>query len=206
MTGSTKAPDHSDALSTDDPDGERHESEPCFGDFTAAAKAIFDVRGQPFATTAWTRIEGAGQPDYATTLEETEAKVRLLALGCIYLDFYSIAWGERESPDFEMWAEALDVETYCLGQLVGTEHEECNEAEGEDDFRRRALTVLTDQCRPELFAALVKGFGGVSALYSALWRNCHDTTADGEEWRVTSATGPAYEFVSGGLLRSYDYE
>jgi|GEM_PF-3383892 len=176
------------------------------GEFAVAAKLIFDVRAQPFVNMAWTHIEGAGEPDYATILEETEAKVRLLALGCVYLDFCSIALGEHESPDFETWAEALDMETYCLGQLVGTDHEACNEAESEGEFRRRALTVLTDQCRPELFAAMVKGCGDVNALYSALWRNCHDTTADGEEWRVTSATGAAYEFVAGGLLRCHDYD
>ena len=181
------------------------------GDYTRAAKLIFDVRAQPFVNAAWMHIEGAGRQDYATILEETEAKVRLLALGCICLDFCSIALGERESPDFEMWAEALGVKTYCLGQLVGTEHNECNEAESADDFRRHALTVLTDQCRPELFATLVNGFGGVNALYSALWRNCHDTTADGEEWRVTSATvtsatGAAYEFVAEGVQRPHDYD
>jgi hypothetical protein len=176
------------------------------GDFARAAKLIFHVRGQPFVNAAWTHIEGAGRPDYATVLEETEAKVRLLTLGCIYLDFCSIALGECESPDFEMWAEALDVEIYCLGQLVGTEHEECNEAEGKGDFCRRALNVLTDQFRPQLYAALVKGFGGVSALYSVLWQNCHDTTADGEEWRVTSSTGAAYEFVAGGVRRPHNYD
>lgn len=176
------------------------------GGFARAAKLIFDVRAQPFVNAAWTHIEGAGRPDYATILEETEAKVRLLALGCIYLDFCSIALGERESPDFEMWAEALDVETYCLGQLVGTAHEECNEAESEGDFHHRALTILTDQCRAELFTALVKGFGGVSALYSVLWQNCHDTTADGEEWQVTSATSSAYEFVAEGVRRPRDYD
>ena len=180
--------------------GEEDEGRWPLGDFAGAAKLMFDVRAMPFVKSAWTHIEGSNRPDYPTLLEETQAKVRLMALACICLEFSNLSLEQEEQPDFELWAEVLEVPAHCLGQLIGTTDAECNRASNEAAFRDRALTVLTDRCRAALFAALVEACDGVDRLHAALLQSCPASVADDDPAQPAIANNLTYAFVAGGLV------
>lgn len=172
------------------------------GDFNRAAKLMFDVHAQPFVKSAWAAIEGARRPDYQTLLEETRAKIRLMALARICLEFSNLALEQYEQPDFELWAEVLEVPVHCLGQLVGTTDAECNQANSDLVFSHRALKVLTDQCRAEIFAAMLAACGGVEQLHAALLLTYPEEDETRGHTRPSTGNELTLAYVANGLVRS----
>jgi hypothetical protein len=178
-----------------------------------AASEIFSVwvggSELRFAEEAWGHLAKAGLAEAETELEQTQVKIRFIALACVYLDFCAIAKDEDCEPAFDDWAHDLEIDLFRVGQLVGKSDEDCNNAADEYDFQRYAMTVLTDRCRSDLQRALVAGFGNEQTLYSALWHSSHDpeeaADLEDEEWKVTTPNGLGFEFVLNGFRRERSY-
>ncbi len=124
-----------------------------------------------WAKQAWETLARKGLTSYADEFERYQVLIRLFALGAIYRDFCSIAWEERQEPEYDYWAELVDLSVFRIGQLVGHAPDVADDAGG-------ALADLVENCRGEVVDALHEGFGGTSGLFLALWRTNQPASDD----------------------------
>lgn len=95
---------------------------------------MFDVWvGQPelrWARLAWERLLERGLGNYGNPTEKCMVKIRFLALAGFYHDFCYVAWRVEAYPDYQVWAELLEIHSFSLGQLAGTSAEWSEEDTG----------------------------------------------------------------------------
>jgi hypothetical protein len=139
-----------------------------WGEVKSVADEIFRVwssdSGLLLARHAWEELAAAGQADYETDLERSEAIVRLLAFGAYYREFCAYAFDEGSLGEWREWITPgligdrplLDVS--ILGELV------TQPGESEDDFPQDAHAVS------EVLQEVVQGeCGSVVALLEERW-------------------------------------
>jgi hypothetical protein len=178
-------------------------------DVSATAESIFRVwasaagKELDWANSAWIALGRAGLTSYKGAIEQTTVLVRLLSLGVIFREFCEIAHGEPSDPDITDWADSLEISPVRIGQALGPNYlEDSKDPLDLDD----AILALIDEIRPEVFAALVKGFGNESSLFLALWRASQGGAIDEPEEDgdsvlndVTPEKGKAFEWITEGM-------
>lgn len=133
-------------------------------------------RNVQFAKSCWKIFDELGLTKYSNDLERNIVCLRIVALGRIYREFHGINGDEYIEPNYEEWAELLNITGFRLGQLIGMDEDFLNE---EDDFANfiNAIGYLSDKYRNEVYTALVKGFIGVDSFFYELFK----TSLDDEE-------------------------
>jgi hypothetical protein len=143
------------------------------------ASLAFNIwMGQPelaWAKKAWLVLTEAKLTTYKSEFERYEVLFRLLVLGGVYSDFCDAAWEQCSDPTYSYWAETLELDPFILGQLYAKLPESDSENE---ESASDALEVLVENQRACVVAVLMAAFGGVSGMYSSLWRS---RLADGKE-------------------------
>jgi hypothetical protein len=184
-----------------------------------AARAVFNVwADQPemkWARKAWFHLRTKGLTSYRTDVERTMVLVRLGTLALMYREFCEIAFGESQG-DFE-WVQwdQLGIESSSLPQLVHPETDS-NEADGRGAEDREegeiddgdadgdldindALQELSQRVRPEIYEALVDGFGDDSMLFASLWRTVSHESLEDTVNEVTPEKGEAFSWICQGM-------
>jgi hypothetical protein len=132
-----------------------------------------------WARYAWDVLTRAGLANFRTEQDRCKVAIRFLALAGFYLEFCETAFEERIEPDYTGWAPELNVSPFRIGQLFSSA-----EVEEDDELAvESALEHLVDEARAEVVGALVRGFGGRSGLFVAMWRTAaaeEDDEADAE--------------------------
>jgi hypothetical protein len=120
-----------------------------------------------WAKQAWGFIGNAGLASYSSSVERGKVVIRFLALAGIFSDFYEIAFSDGHKPEYSYIADALGLTPFHLGQLVGsnTDWEHDN-----DEDELEWLQHLSTAARPEVYSALVLGFGHLPSLFISLWK------------------------------------
>jgi len=184
-----------------------------------AARALFNVWvDQPemkWARKAWVHLRTKGLTSYRTDAERTMVLVRLGTLALMYREFCEVAFDESQGNfEWVQW-DQLGIESSTLPQLAHTEIDS-NEADGGRAEDREegatdngdadgdldvdnALRQLSQRVRPEIYEALVDGFGDDSMLFASLWRTvAHESLEDTVNY-VTPEKGEAFSWICQGM-------
>jgi hypothetical protein len=196
-------------------------------DVEECARSAFNIWvDQPelnWAKEAWEHLVRQGLAGHSTELEKCQVKIRFLALAGIYHDWCCVVWQEAVPPMYCYWAEPLEISAFRMGQLVGVGSAGINEEPDDHNLFGRGLHEAIRASRPEVFIALLRGYGDISDLFVSLW-NSDKVDSDEDEWegdleyadRKESAyqilnydiseKGPAYTWLDQGayeLLNPY---
>jgi hypothetical protein len=178
-------------------------------DVSAAAERIFRVwasesgKELDWANTAWIALGRAGLTSYKGGIKQTIVLLRFMTLGAIFREFCELAREEPHDASISDWAEALEISPVRVGQALGPHYLE----DSDDPIKLgSALMALIDQCRLEVFEALVKEFGNESSLFLSLWRaseggaiNDPEENADCALNDITPDKMKAFEWVTEGM-------
>jgi hypothetical protein len=117
----------------------------------------------------------------------------------------SVKWRveSRMTPTFTDWADSLEIRPVRVGQALGPHYLE----DTDDPIElETALKALIDHYRPEVFEALVKGFGNESSLFLSLWRASEGGAIDEPEECAESVLNEgtpermkAFEWITEGM-------
>ena len=127
-----------------------------------------------WAREAWGILRREGLTSYYDDLTRCKVALCFIALCDIYRDFAHIAWHESVSTEYYDLAGKLDIDSFQLESLL----EENEETESIEEIEPRSLNkydkddlrYLSNDHRPEVIEALMKGHGGdVSDLFFSLW-------------------------------------
>ena len=120
-------------------------------------------RGFEFAKKCWEIFTNLRLTVYDNQIEKCYILIHLIALGEIYREFNGIAFDEFIEPNYEEWAEILNISKYRIGQLIGKKF---GYMEG-DDFEDyiSAIGYLSDEDRKIVYDTLVKGFKSKEQLF-----------------------------------------
>ena len=138
----------------------------------AANKIIGGVwltnRNKEFAKLCWKIFEDSNLTCYSNEVERMKVYMRLISIGRIYREFHGILEDEYIEPEYEEWTGLLNITNFRLGQIVGMNE---NFLEEEDEFQNylNAMNYLSNQFRPEVYEALVKGLKGKEYLFLELY-------------------------------------
>lgn len=141
-----------------------------------------------WARNAWSALGKAGLTLFSDQIERTAVMVRIMTLATIYREFCHLAfYEEMDSPDYAWWADSLGISPFRIAQIVGRgfergEADDCDESEHR--LLHAALSELVDGNRRKVCEALVKGFGGESNLFYALWISPQGKPDGSEDHRV----------------------
>ncbi len=178
-----------------------------WSDVAAPAAKMFKVwmdgSELKWAEEAWGHLHAAGLAGRESILEETAAKLRLVALAQIYQEFCGFAWDENPETPLDYLAEYLEINALALGILAAaSDADEFNDAGDEYELREAALVAVTQGQRTEIFRCLKDAYGGEVQLYTRLW---HTRSADAEEdseddeFEVTGSNSVALNYVMNGF-------
>ena len=175
------------------------------------ADAVFDLwedqRELSFAEPAWGYIVAAKLADYITPLEQTRVKIRLLCLGCMYLDFCSVTKIRSALPDFDKWSEAVKLDSSLVAQLSGATNATSKDSRMNHNFDA-ALWSRSPMRNAMCLSRCLKGYRDALKIYSSLWHSTHSPDAgrwEDLEWETTSLNAAGFEFVMGGCARARNY-
>jgi hypothetical protein len=138
------------------------------------AQRVFTLwPGQPeliCVRESWGMIFKYGLADYANDFERWGVLFRFLALAGIYFDFCHLAWNRVNLPDYEALGKELGLGLLPVVMLLGQDAllEQVND---EEELFRVGMKSLSDQARIEIVPALIRGYGGLKALYEAFRRS-----------------------------------
>ena len=161
------------------------------------AKASFNIWvDQPelgWAKEAWGKVTEAGLAEYDTEADRCRVFARFMVLASFYRDWCAVAHDERHEDEVCYWIDAFDYYPLHLGQAVGPGPE----VEDETD----AFTVLIDEERKSVVAALMGGYESESELFVALWRSSHrppdsDSLDDDEDEQDQRRVETDYEILN----------
>ncbi len=140
----------------------------------SAAEAAFSVwesgRDLAWAKEVWERTVAAGRADYSNEIERHRVALLFLGLVGLHRDFCYMAWDESDDPTYSVWAQELDLESFVLGQILGTD------VRIEPD---EALNHLVNQARPQVVSLLTELLGGTSSVFLSLWKSGPDSALVG---------------------------
>jgi hypothetical protein len=137
------------------------------------AQRVFTLwPGQPeliCVRESWGMVLKSGLADYVNDFERWGVLFRFLGLAGIYFDFCHLAWNRVNLPDYETLGKELGLGLLQVVMLLGPDAllEQVN---GEEELFRVGMKSLADQARIEIVPTLIRGYGGLSALYEALRR------------------------------------
>jgi len=156
-----------------------------------------------WARKAWLYLRAKGLTSYRNEAERTMVLVRLGTLALAYREFCDLAFGEGSGDfDYIEWDE-LGIDPSSLAQLVAPE----TESDGRDDSfdTDDALQQSSQRVRPEIYDALVDGFGGDAMLFASLWRTPTDCDPRAEESiddvfnELTASKAEAFQWIRDGM-------
>jgi hypothetical protein len=129
--------------------------------------------GQPelsWVQESWGLVWKCGLADYTNDFERWGVLFRFLALAGIYFDFCYLAWNRVNLPDYESLGKELGLGLLQVVMLLGQDAllEQVND---EEELFRMGMKSLIDQARIEIVPALIRGYGGLKALYEAIRRS-----------------------------------
>lgn len=158
-----------------------------------------------WARSAWQALTEANLTTYSDESGCHTVLFRLLVLGGIYADFCGAAWDEYSEPCYWNWAQSLELDLFVLGQL----YERLSGWKPMDQSASEALDQLVEEERRVVVVALMKGFGGASGLYAALWKSMNVKRADDEQcepdkddtYDAATSQLSAYSWVEQGCCR-----
>lgn len=136
------------------------------------AEELFKVLGRSelvWAHQAWDHLVKAGFADASTELDRHRVAIRFVALASVYREFCSLAWKRNTRSHYSEWAVFLDLYPLRLGQLLG-EKATLPEKAKEEKLLDEAVAVLANRERAQLHKTLVSAWGGVSKLFTSMWR------------------------------------
>jgi hypothetical protein len=115
-----------------------------------------------WAEQAWDILFKSGLTDYEDKLERTQVIIRFLALIDFYYGFCIGFRQEYLEPDFWDWAALLEIQSFQIGQLIGSDS-------GVDNEQQALLHLVSEE--ELVLPALEQGFQGRKALFISLWRS-----------------------------------
>ena len=150
------------------------------------AQRVFTLwPGQPeliWVRESWGMVLKRGLADYANDFERWGVLFRFLALAGIYFDFCHLAWNRVNLPDYETLGKELGLGLLPVVMLLGQDAilEQVND---EEELFRVGMKALADQARIEIVPPLIRGYGGLKALYEAFRRSrqSEPSPADNEQ-------------------------
>lgn len=141
-------------------------------DVAAPAAELFRVwvvgDERAWAEKAWDCLRRAGLTKFATVIEETRVRLRLVALAGLYADFCRIGCDEEFEKESGRWAYEMELSPFRVAQMVGADFESDANA-SDDDLFDWAVARLVEQEREQIGKALVAGFGDEGKLLDALF-------------------------------------
>lgn len=140
------------------------------------AKDLFEVwcdgSELRWAETAWEHLVTADHANGKNWKEYCHARLHFLALATLYADWCYLAAEEQHDPEVQYYAEALELNPFYLGLLLGPDYEvgepEDEEYYPDDDDKtaiENALRELVRRERPVVAKALIAGFGSPGELF-----------------------------------------
>ena len=138
------------------------------------AQRVFTLwPGQPeliCVRESWKMVLKYGLADYANDFERWGVLFRFLALAGIYFDFCHLAWNRVNLPDYETLGKELGLGLLPVVMLLGQDAllEQVND---EEELFQIGMKSLADQARIEIVPVLIRGYGGLKALYEAFRRS-----------------------------------
>ncbi len=144
-----------------------------FADIEVCAEEIFNGvwmtnRGIEFARRCWEIFTDSEITAYNNEIERHNVLIRLIALGEIYREFNGIAFDEYIEPDYEVWADSLDISRFRIGQILGDNSVYSDDEEYSDYIS--AISYLANQSRKIVFDTLVNGFKSKDQLFYELYK------------------------------------
>jgi hypothetical protein len=124
-----------------------------------------------WAKGAWGYLTSAQLTTVSTPLDRLLSYVRFLVLASLYRDWCALVWDEMHDDEPEDWLCGLQASKIDVRQLLGPI------AELTDDWGanlNNALLSLMEGEHEAVVAGLIRGSGGVDALFVALWRSRAD--------------------------------
>jgi hypothetical protein len=138
------------------------------------AQRIFTLwPGQPelsWVRASWGMVWQCELADYADDFERWGVLFRFLALAGIYFDFCHLAWNRGNLPDYEILGKELGLGLLQVVMLLGPDAL-LGQVNEEEELFRLGMKSLADQARVEIVPALIRGYGGLKALYEAFRRS-----------------------------------
>lgn len=151
-----------------------------------------------WAETAWGHLANTGYANGKDGKEYCRARLRFLALATLYADWYFLTDEVESDPEVQYYAEALELNPFYLGLLLGPDYEVEEPEEEEyypsDDDKtaiENALRELVRRERPVVAKALIAGFGSPGEIFVSLWRTRYPAIEQQEEQDGTSHTQKA---------------
>lgn len=130
-----------------------------------------DGRELEWAEFAWGVLGEAGLTSFCNRLERARVQVRLMVLATMYREFCWLCWDEKDEPIYSWWMDALSLDHFTLGQLVGSDFalDRDWDAEDEDALIAAAVVRLLQEERERLVPHLTAGMGGTAHLFAAFY-------------------------------------
>lgn len=182
------------------------DTENSWSDFADAAANMFNVwvdgSELEWAKEAWGYLYAAGLASTETILNETAAKLRLVALAQIYQKFCGLAWDENPEMPLTCLAEELEINPLALGILAASEGtRRFDDIFEEYDLEEVALDAVSQRLKLQIFNCLKATYGDEFKLYTRLWhtRPCDDEDSEDEEFIVTRQNCVALSYVINGF-------
>lgn len=153
-------------------------------DVEDAADEMFRVwaggRELEWAQFAWEVLGEAGLTSFCNRLEKARVQVRLMVLATMYREFCWLCWDEKDEPMYSWWMDALSLDHFTLGQLVGPHFalDRDWDAEDEDALIEAAVVRMLQEERERLVPHLTAGMGGTASLFATLYLTNYTLATD----------------------------
>lgn len=126
----------------------------------------------------WQHLSEAQLTQYQTELERCQIKVYVMALADFYHEFCRIACEEPHDRDYVEWADALELPSFRIGQLMGADVNFEPEETHNQELIEAGLSCLIQRARTRILPVLGQSAGGALGILQSLYCCSNDQYED----------------------------